>query len=416
IHIIASSQTSIRQKKPLRSNFTRKGIEFPYDMAEDVMPKIQLIETSSIMNQKEEEEEEGEEKEEKGQEEEEREEKEEDKLLKPLALKLEGISREKFDKHFHHRARLEQFTLIFNPSIAMSKSWIPTLKKNFTQVNAFKRHGAGAAREDNGEKLELRLESLVGAEPAVYPWPMLEKRRRVTSGEWVAGLLPAEEPGRVRPGTHVEEEERDDKVKPGSDRNKVSRSCVPAIRNKDVTFQLCKALRRCVSASGALRNLELIKRLAGFVANKYRVISLKQKIIKVLATQHRVVKYYNWSLIPMLANLVKTKYSTGLFSMIITMKAFGIMEENDISKYDGSNNRKEILVVDHLLKKQRSHMIKVPESPAIEIIGIKNNVVPILISLDFPKPCILSHISAYYVKGEADNPSMGIGGEYYCNH
>ncbi|XP_033722814.1 centrosomal protein of 78 kDa-like isoform X3 [Tursiops truncatus] len=42
----------------------------------------------------------------------------------------------------------------------------------------------------------------------------------------------------------------------GFDRNKVSRSCVPAIRNKDVTFQLCKALRRCVSASGALRNLQ----------------------------------------------------------------------------------------------------------------------------------------------------------------
>ncbi|TKC33853.1 hypothetical protein EI555_019780, partial [Monodon monoceros] len=31
----------------------------------------------------------------------------------------------------------------------------------------------------------------------------------------VAGPLPAEEPGRVTPGTHVEEEERDDKVKPG---------------------------------------------------------------------------------------------------------------------------------------------------------------------------------------------------------
>ncbi|XP_036697147.1 uncharacterized protein LOC118889507 [Balaenoptera musculus] len=42
-----------------------------------------------------------------------------------------------------------------------------------------------------------------------------EKRRRVTSRERVAGPLPAEEPGRVRPGTHVEEEERDDKVKPG---------------------------------------------------------------------------------------------------------------------------------------------------------------------------------------------------------
>ncbi|KAM9040925.1 uncharacterized protein AAG666_008034 [Megaptera novaeangliae] len=43
----------------------------------------------------------------------------------------------------------------------------------------------------------------------------------------------------------------------GCDRNKVYRSRVPAIRNKDVTFQLCKALKCCVSASGALRNLEL---------------------------------------------------------------------------------------------------------------------------------------------------------------
>ncbi|KAB0363010.1 hypothetical protein FD754_007166 [Muntiacus muntjak] len=42
-----------------------------------------------------------------------------------------------------------------------------------------------------------------------------------------------------------------------SDRNKVYRSRVPAIRNKDVTFQLCKALKGCLSASGALRNLEL---------------------------------------------------------------------------------------------------------------------------------------------------------------
>ncbi|XP_059956413.1 centrosomal protein of 78 kDa-like [Mesoplodon densirostris] len=41
-----------------------------------------------------------------------------------------------------------------------------------------------------------------------------------------------------------------------SDRNKVSRCCVPAIRNKDVTFQLCKAHQCCVSASGALRNVE----------------------------------------------------------------------------------------------------------------------------------------------------------------
>ncbi|XP_057580720.1 centrosomal protein of 78 kDa isoform X2 [Hippopotamus amphibius kiboko] len=43
----------------------------------------------------------------------------------------------------------------------------------------------------------------------------------------------------------------------GFDRSKVYRSRVPAIRNKDVTFQLCKALKCCLSASGALRNLEL---------------------------------------------------------------------------------------------------------------------------------------------------------------
>ncbi|XP_077004597.1 centrosomal protein of 78 kDa-like isoform X2 [Tamandua tetradactyla] len=43
----------------------------------------------------------------------------------------------------------------------------------------------------------------------------------------------------------------------GSDRNKVCRSRIPAIRSKDVTFQLCKALKSCLSASGVLMNLEL---------------------------------------------------------------------------------------------------------------------------------------------------------------
>uniref|UniRef100_A0A673UCE9 Centrosomal protein 78 n=1 Tax=Suricata suricatta TaxID=37032 RepID=A0A673UCE9_SURSU len=42
-----------------------------------------------------------------------------------------------------------------------------------------------------------------------------------------------------------------------SDRNKVCRSRVPAIRSKDVTFQLCKALKCCLSISSALKNLEL---------------------------------------------------------------------------------------------------------------------------------------------------------------
>ncbi|XP_047381325.1 centrosomal protein of 78 kDa isoform X4 [Sciurus carolinensis] len=43
----------------------------------------------------------------------------------------------------------------------------------------------------------------------------------------------------------------------GSDVNKVCRSRVPAIRSKDVTFQLCRALKSCLSASNVLRNLEL---------------------------------------------------------------------------------------------------------------------------------------------------------------
>ncbi|XP_037654257.1 centrosomal protein of 78 kDa-like isoform X2 [Choloepus didactylus] len=43
----------------------------------------------------------------------------------------------------------------------------------------------------------------------------------------------------------------------GSERNKVCRSRIPAVRSKDVTFQLCKALKSCLSASGILKNLEL---------------------------------------------------------------------------------------------------------------------------------------------------------------
>ncbi|XP_058157605.1 centrosomal protein of 78 kDa isoform X4 [Dasypus novemcinctus] len=43
----------------------------------------------------------------------------------------------------------------------------------------------------------------------------------------------------------------------GSDRNKVCRRRIPAVRSKDVTFQLCKALKSCLSVSGVLKNLEL---------------------------------------------------------------------------------------------------------------------------------------------------------------
>uniref|UniRef100_A0A2I2ZQ31 Centrosomal protein of 78 kDa n=2 Tax=Gorilla gorilla gorilla TaxID=9595 RepID=A0A2I2ZQ31_GORGO len=42
-----------------------------------------------------------------------------------------------------------------------------------------------------------------------------------------------------------------------SDMNKFCRSRVPAIRYKDVTFQLCKALKGCLSISSVLKNLEL---------------------------------------------------------------------------------------------------------------------------------------------------------------
>ncbi|XP_054979687.1 centrosomal protein of 78 kDa isoform X2 [Sorex araneus] len=43
----------------------------------------------------------------------------------------------------------------------------------------------------------------------------------------------------------------------GFERSKICRSRIPAIRNKDVTYQLCKSLKCCLSASGALRSLEL---------------------------------------------------------------------------------------------------------------------------------------------------------------
>ncbi|XP_057634877.1 centrosomal protein of 78 kDa isoform X2 [Chionomys nivalis] len=43
----------------------------------------------------------------------------------------------------------------------------------------------------------------------------------------------------------------------GSDTHRACRNRVPAIRSKDVSFQLCKALKGCLSTSSVLRNLEL---------------------------------------------------------------------------------------------------------------------------------------------------------------
>lgn len=42
-----------------------------------------------------------------------------------------------------------------------------------------------------------------------------------------------------------------------SDTHRVCRNRVPAVRSKDVSFQLCKALKGCLSSSSVLRNLEL---------------------------------------------------------------------------------------------------------------------------------------------------------------
>nr|XP_059875486.1 uncharacterized protein LOC132430154 [Delphinus delphis] len=112
---------------------------------------------------------------------------------------------------------------------------------------------AGAVREDIREKLELRLESPVGTEPAVYPWPLTvyeEKTRRVTSREQVAGPLPAEEPGRVRPGTHVEEEERDDKVKPGHLQGRFVRGASrPVVRGEETRADSAPLTCRCLSGT-----------------------------------------------------------------------------------------------------------------------------------------------------------------------
>ncbi|KAF6327086.1 centrosomal protein 78 [Rhinolophus ferrumequinum] len=68
----------------------------------------------------------------------------------------------------------------------------------------------------------------------------------------------------------------------GSDRNKVCRSRVPAIRNKDVTFQLCKALKCCLSASSALKNLEL----NGLVLRERDLTILTKGLNKSAALMH----------------------------------------------------------------------------------------------------------------------------------
>ncbi|XP_077903568.1 centrosomal protein of 78 kDa isoform X2 [Ictidomys tridecemlineatus] len=68
----------------------------------------------------------------------------------------------------------------------------------------------------------------------------------------------------------------------GSDINKVCRSRVPAIRSKDVTFQLCKALKGCLNVSSVLRNLEL----NGLVLRERDLIILTKGLNKSTSLVH----------------------------------------------------------------------------------------------------------------------------------
>ncbi|XP_069891895.1 centrosomal protein of 78 kDa isoform X3 [Dipodomys merriami] len=67
-----------------------------------------------------------------------------------------------------------------------------------------------------------------------------------------------------------------------SDVNRVGRSRIPAIRSKDVTFQLCKALKGCLSVSSVLRNLEL----NGLILRERDLITLTQGLNKSASLVH----------------------------------------------------------------------------------------------------------------------------------
>ncbi|XP_055974732.1 centrosomal protein of 78 kDa isoform X2 [Sorex fumeus] len=68
----------------------------------------------------------------------------------------------------------------------------------------------------------------------------------------------------------------------GFERSKICRSRIPAIRSKDVTYQLCKSLKCCLSASGALRSLEL----NGLVLRERDLIVLTKGLNKSAALVH----------------------------------------------------------------------------------------------------------------------------------
>ncbi|XP_055470097.1 centrosomal protein of 78 kDa isoform X2 [Psammomys obesus] len=68
----------------------------------------------------------------------------------------------------------------------------------------------------------------------------------------------------------------------GSDTHRVCRNRVPAVRSKDVSFQLCKALKGCLSASTVLRNLEL----NGLILRERDLTSLTKGLSKSASLVH----------------------------------------------------------------------------------------------------------------------------------
>ncbi|ERE78404.1 centrosomal protein of 78 kDa isoform X1 [Cricetulus griseus] len=68
----------------------------------------------------------------------------------------------------------------------------------------------------------------------------------------------------------------------GSDTRRVCRNRVPAIRSKDMSFQLCKALKGCLSISSVLRNLEL----NGLILRERDLTSLTKGLSKSASLVH----------------------------------------------------------------------------------------------------------------------------------
>lgn len=68
----------------------------------------------------------------------------------------------------------------------------------------------------------------------------------------------------------------------GADTSRVCRNRVPAVRSKDMSLQLCKALKGCLSVSGVLRNLEL----NGLILRERDLTSLTKGLSKSASLVH----------------------------------------------------------------------------------------------------------------------------------